>query len=184
MIEPQNVKKVLSRHLLTEGFDMILDLEKSRGSWFVDQRNGERYLDFFSRYASMALGYNHPKLLAKSDILGRMAVQKPSNSDVYTEAMAEFVDTFSRVGIPEYLPHAFFIEGGALAVENALKTAFDWKVRKNLSKGHKREIGSKVIPGWLSLDPGNMTGRVASLPSRGDIETTIDERLIVAYYSR
>ena len=145
MIDPQHVKKVLSKHLLTDGFDIILDLENSRGSWFVDQRNGDRYLDFFSMYASMAVGYNHPKLLEVKDLLGRMAVQKPSNSDVYTEAMAEFVDTFSRVGIPDYLPHAFFIEGGALAVENALKTAFDWKVRRNFNKGHGREIGSKVI---------------------------------------
>ncbi|MDP2645864.1 MAG: L-lysine 6-transaminase [Desulfobacterales bacterium] len=145
MIDPKSVKKILSRHLLTEGFDIILDLNNSQGSWFVDQRTGERYLDFFSMYASMALGYNHPKLLAARDHLGRMAVQKPSNSDVYSEAMAEFVDTFSRVGIPGYLPHAFFIEGGALAVENALKTAFDWKVRRNLSKGRKKELGGSVI---------------------------------------
>jgi len=47
-----------------------------------------------------------------------------------------------------------------------------------------QEIESKVVPSWLSLDPGTMTGRVVSLPTRGDIETTIDERLIVAYYSR
>lgn len=47
-----------------------------------------------------------------------------------------------------------------------------------------QEIESKVVPGWLSLDPGNMTGKVVSLPTRGDIETTIDERLIVAFYSR
>ena len=47
-----------------------------------------------------------------------------------------------------------------------------------------QEIESKVIPGWLSLDTGTMTGRVMSLPSRGEIETNIDERLIVAFYSR
>ena len=64
---------------------------------------------------------------------------------VYTTALAEFVDTFSRIGIPAHFPHAFFIEGGALAVDNALKTAFDWKVRKNLAKGLGREAGSKVI---------------------------------------
>jgi L-lysine 6-transaminase len=34
--------------------------------------------------------------------------------------------------------------GGALAVENALKTAFDWKVRKNLAAG-KGEKGSQII---------------------------------------
>lgn len=145
MIDPKSIKKILARHLLTEGFDIILDLEKSEGSWFVDQRTGSRYLDFFSMYASMAVGYNHPKLRAACDYLGRVAVQKPSNSDVYTEAMAEFVEIFARIGIPAYLPHAFFIEGGALAVENALKTAFDWKVRLNFSKGYREERGRKVV---------------------------------------
>jgi len=125
MIDPHEVKKLLARHLLTEGFDLIVDLEKSRGSWLVDQRNGARYLDFFSMFASMSIGYNHPRLVAVTDQLGRMAVQKPSNSDVYTVAMAEFMDVFSQIGIPDGFPHAFLIEGGALAVENALKAAFE-----------------------------------------------------------
>ncbi len=145
MITAENVKKTLAKHLLTEGFDLIFDPDKSHGSWFVDKRTGDEYLDFFSMYASMAVGFNHPQLLAVQDQLGRLAVQKPTNSDVYSEAMADFVATFSRVGIPAYLPHAFFIEGGALAVENGLKAAFDWKIRKNLAQGHTREIGSKVI---------------------------------------
>ncbi len=145
MVEPQDVKRTLARHLLAEGFDIIVDLEKSRGSWFVDHRNGDRYLDFFSMYASMGIGFNHPKMLAVQEHLGRLAIQKPGCSDVYSQPMAEFVETFSKIGIPAYLPHAFFIEGGALAVENALKTAFDWKVRKNFAKGCKKETGTKVI---------------------------------------
>lgn len=145
MIQPQNVKQVLSRHLLTEGFDIILDLERSQGSWFVDERTGERYLDFFSMYASMAVGYNHPRLLQVRDRLGQLAVNKPSNSDVYTTAMAEFVETFARIAMPPEMPHVFFIDGGALAVENALKTAFDWKVRKNLAARPGNDSGSQVI---------------------------------------
>jgi len=145
MIDPQKVKSILSRHLLTEGFDFIVDLDKSTGSWLVDQRNGDRYLDFFSMFASMAIGFNHPKLLAASRQLGKTAVQKPSNSDVYSVAMAEFMDAFSQFGMPDYLPHAFFIEGGALAVENGLKAAFDWKVQRNFAKGHTAECGTKII---------------------------------------
>jgi L-lysine 6-transaminase len=145
MIQPREVKQILSRHLLTEGFDIILDMEKSCGSWFVDECNGQRYLDFFSMYGSMAVGYNHPRLLQAREQLGRLAVNKPSNSDVYTTAMAEFVETFGRIAIPSELPHTFFIEGGAAAVENALKTAFDWKVRKNLTRGSGSQAGSLVI---------------------------------------
>jgi len=93
----------------------------------------------------MAIGFNHPKLLAITDQLGQLAVQKPSNSDVYTVAMAEFMDVFRKIAIPAYLPHAFFIEGGTLAVENGLKAAFDWKVRSNFAKGYTAELGSKII---------------------------------------
>ncbi|MDD4457565.1 MAG: L-lysine 6-transaminase [Syntrophotalea acetylenica] len=145
MIHPHDVKRTLGRYMLTEGYDIILDLDRSLGSWFVDQRTGERFLDFFSMYASMAVGYNHPRLLKERARLGRLAVNKPSNSDVYTTAMAEFVDTFARVAMPSAMPHVFFIDGGALAVENAMKTAFDWKVRKNLVAGYKEDIGRQVI---------------------------------------
>jgi L-lysine 6-transaminase len=145
MVQPQDVKKTVARHLLAEGFDVIFDEDRSQGSWLVDKRNGDRYLDFFSMYASMAIGYNHPRLVEARDELGRLAVNKPTNSDVYTTALADFVETFSRIGMPAHLPHAFFIDGGTLAVENALKTAFDWKVRKNLGRGLGREAGNKVI---------------------------------------
>jgi L-lysine 6-transaminase len=145
MINPAEVKDILNRHMLADGMDIIVDLKRSQGCWLVDQRNGDRYLDCFAMFASMAVGYNHPKLQAARDLLGRLAIQKPSNSDAYSEPMAEFVQTFARLAMPDYLPHAFFIEGGALAVENALKTAFDWKVRKNLAKGHSRQAGSKII---------------------------------------
>jgi small subunit ribosomal protein S4 len=47
-----------------------------------------------------------------------------------------------------------------------------------------QEIESKLIPGWLSLNQDNLSGQVVSAPLRGDIETAIDERLIVAFYSR
>ena len=145
MISSNDVKSVMSRHLLTDGMDIIFDLDASKGSWLVDKRNGDKYLDCFTMFASMAIGYNHPELVAIRDHLGRIAVQKPANSDMYTEEMAEFVDTFSAIGIPDYLPHLFLIEGGALAVENALKAAFDWKVRKNFAKGISKKQGRQII---------------------------------------
>jgi len=151
--------------------DIIVDLENSKGSWFVDKRNGDRYLDFFSMFASMSVGFNHPKLLAAKDRLGVLAVQKPANSDAYTESMAEFVDTFERVGIPKYLPHAFFIEGGGLAVENALKTAFDWKVRRNFKNGHTSEVGSRIIHFRQSFH--GRTGYTLSLTNTADPRKTI-----------
>ncbi len=140
-----NVKDSLSRHILADGMDIIVDLDNSKGSWLVDKRNGDRYLDCFSMFASMSVGFNHPDLVALSPTFGKLAIQKPANSDIYTEPMAEFVETFSRIATPSYLPHAFFIEGGALAVENALKAAFDWKVKLNFSADHNSEHGHQII---------------------------------------
>ncbi len=145
MIAASDVKKTIGRHLLTDGMDIIVDLKKSKGSWIIDQRNGDRYLDCFSMFASMAVGYNHDALLAMKDRFGELAVQKPANSDSYSEPFAEFLQTFEQCAMPSSLPHLFFIEGGALAVENALKAAFDWKVKKNFAKGIKKETGSKII---------------------------------------
>ena len=147
-VTPDVVQEVLSRHMLTDGYHMVLDMEKSRGVHLFDAASGSAFIDFFGFFASNALGMNHQKLLSDADFMKRLteaALNKVTNSDVYTVHLARFVDTFSRVGIPDYLPHAFFVSGGSLAVENALKTAFDWKVRKNFQKGHRTERGHQVL---------------------------------------
>ena len=147
-IAPENVNATLSKHILADGFDLTFDMEKSKGVYIYDSKNKRRLLDFFTCFASVPLGYNHPKMLgddAFTKSLMLAALTNPSNSDIYTTQYAQFIDTFSRVGIPQYLPHAFFIAGGALAIENALKTAMDWKVQKNFAKGHKTEKGFKVL---------------------------------------
>ncbi len=141
--QTMNVHDRLGKHILADGYPLVMDIEKSHGSYIVNE-NGEEYLDMFSMFASASIGYNHPHLVKNLEFLGRMAINKPTVSDVYTEEYADFVDTFGRVAIPEELSYAFFVEGGALAVENALKAAFDWKTRLNKSKGIDLEAG-KVI---------------------------------------
>ena len=143
-VTPADVHELLGQHLLVDGFDMVLDLAASQGSRLVDARDGSSYLDLFTFFASSALGMNHRLLvddpIFTADLL-EAARNKPSNSDVYTVAMARFVDTFARVLGDPALPHLFFVEGGALAVENALKVAFDWKSRLNESRGLDAEGG-------------------------------------------
>ena len=98
-------------------------------------------------FASVPIGFNHPRLLDEEFLkkLTTVSVNKPSNSDFYTTYMAEFVEACDRYAIPDHLPHMFLVSGGALAVENALKAAFDYKVRRNFAKGAKKEIGTQVI---------------------------------------
>lgn len=146
-IEPEKVHETLSKHMLVDGFDMVVDLQKSNGSKIWDSRNKRYFLDFFTFFASSPIGLNHPKLLTDEfkEKLLNVSINKPTNSDVYTVEMAEFVETFSRVAIPKYLKYLFLVEGGTLGNENGLKAAFDWKIRKNFKKGYKEEKGTQVL---------------------------------------
>lgn len=135
-IKPDNIHESMGRYILADGMDPVIDLENSHGSWLVDAKNGREYLDLFSMFASMSIGYNHPYILENQDRLTEAARNKPTNSDIYSTQLAEFIDTMGRLAQPDYLPYAFYIEGGTLGVENALKTAFDWKARKNISDGN------------------------------------------------
>lgn len=146
-IEAASVHDVLKKHMLVDGFEIVLDLKNSHGSRFVDAKTGKEYIDFFSFFASSALGMNHPKMQTEDfkEKLLTAAMNKPSNSDMYSVAMAEFVSTFSNIAMPQNYKYAFFIEGGTLAVENGLKVAFDWKVKKNFKKGYTSEKGHQVI---------------------------------------
>ena len=148
LVSPQDVQASLQKHVLADGFDLTFDMEKSKGVYIYDAKYNRTLLDFFTCFASVPLGYNHPKMVndeAFKKNLMLAALTNPSNSDIYTTQYAEFVETFARIGIPEYLPHAFFIAGGSLAIENALKVAMDWKVQKNFAKGYTKELGFKVI---------------------------------------
>ena len=132
MLRPSDVHQTLRRHQLVDGFPFVLDPERSHGSFLVDAVSGKEYLDCFTSFASWPIGYRHPGMedpTFREELLAA-ALINPANSDLYTAAMAEFVDLFAtHVSGPDY-PHHFWISGGALAIENALKTAFDWKARK------------------------------------------------------
>ncbi|HUP21567.1 MAG TPA: L-lysine 6-transaminase [Thermoanaerobaculia bacterium] len=145
-LDAQQVHETLRRHMLADGYEMVLDLERSRGAHIHDARSGRDLLDFFGNFSTVALGLNHPCFddpEAREQLL-RTAINKPANSDLYTVEMAEFVSTFARTLPPSLRQHLFFIEGGAMAVENAMKAAFDWKVRKNLAAG-RGELGSRIV---------------------------------------
>lgn len=145
-IGAKNVHKILGDRILADGMDIVLDMEKSQGSYIYDSISGKKFLDFFTCFASMPIGYNHPAM--DDDFvmrIGKVALNKPSNSDLYTEEYASFVENFFDKAVPSYFVHSFYISGGALAVENAMKAAFDWKKRLNLQKGLSSDLGDKVI---------------------------------------
>jgi len=123
-----NVINRLSKYILTDGFHVVIDPDKSQGSWIVDVETGREYLDCYSQFASQPLGWNHESLRKAKEHLGEVALHKLANSDMYSVDYVEFVEKFAEI-TPDF-SHYFFIDGGALAVENALKAAFDWKIQK------------------------------------------------------
>src|SRR5256885_6307642 len=145
-IDASHVLHELEQHILLDGFKIVIDLEKSRGSYLYDAATGHRLIDLYGFFGSMPVGFNHPYFDEPSvqrDLL-RAAKAEVANSDVYSEAYAEFVETFARVADLPPLDRYLFIEGGALAVENALKAAMDWKVRKNMAAG-RGERGTEIL---------------------------------------
>src|SRR5256885_8486792 len=137
---------VLEKHVLMDGFKIVIDLEKSHGSYMYDEATGRRLIDLYGFFGSLTIGFNHPYFdepSVKEDLL-RAAKFNLANPDIYSEGYAEFVDAFSRVAGFRPLDRYLFIEGGALAIENALKAAMDWKVRKNLAAG-RGERGTDII---------------------------------------
>jgi len=146
-VTPDKVHEVLGKYMLADGFEFVLDLDKSEGVYLYDSRHNRKLLDFFSFFATNPLGMNHPGIKTPeftARIL-RAALHNPSNSDVYTTEMAEFVETFAQHAMRPHLPHVFYIAGGTLGVENALKAAFDWKIRKNFARGYRKERGAQVL---------------------------------------
>lgn len=145
-IEPQRVVPELEKHILVDGFKIVVDLERSHGSRMVDAATGREMIDLYSFFASMPIGFNHP-YFDQPEVRADLVVAagtKVANSDVYSVQYATFVDAFARVAGLKPMERYFFIEGGALAVENALKAAMDWKVRKNMAAG-RGERGTEIL---------------------------------------
>ena len=144
---PKEVHATLHRHQLVDGYDLVVDLDKSKGVWIHDSAKGEEYLDAFTCFASWPLGFNHPDFMDGefSEAILKVSRNKIANSDLYTTELAEFVEAFATKVTPEGYPHHFWVSGGALAVENALKTAFDWKARKLGRTNFKDDVNDLVV---------------------------------------
>lgn len=167
---PEKVHDVLRQYMLADGLEPIADLEKSHGSWIYDPVGDREYLDLFSCFASMPVGWNHPTLLSRKDELVSAAINKPTNSDIYSTQLADFVRTFGQKAKPDSFRYLFFISGGALGVENALKAAFDWKMQKRIARGEPADVNLQVIHFRQAFH--GRTGYTLSLTDSADVRKT------------
>ena len=145
-VSAKQVMAELQQHVLTDGFKLVFDPERSHGSYMVDAVSGREFIDLYGFYASQPIGFNHPHFKrpdVQAELLAAAKV-KVANCDMGTVQYATFVKTFAEVVGLAALNRFFFIDGGTLAVENALKAAMDWKVRKNIARG-LGERGTEII---------------------------------------
>lgn len=131
---PNLVHSTIRSKLLPLGYPLVFDPKKSKGSYIHDSLTGRKYIDMFGFYGSCPVGHNHPKMKRFARELGEIAIHNPANSNVYTEEYAKFVESFGK-WLPDGFNKLFLIGGGALAVENACKAAFDWKIGVNQKFG-------------------------------------------------
>lgn len=170
VVQPNDTLDTLEKYILVDGFHVVADQQGSHGSTLYDARqNGRMYIDLYSQFASQALGWNHPALTSNFWRFIPVLNCKMANSDMYTPQYAEFVETFASI-TPDF-KHYFFIDGGALAVENALKCAFDWKGRK-LGMTHMSPSGGNMLE-IIHLKNAfhGRTGYTMSLTNTGPLKT-------------
>lgn len=136
-VASDQVFDILRQNVLVDGFHLVLDLQKSHGAYMYGALAKRDFLDCYTYFATLPLGHNHPGLDDPGfrESLMIAAIANPANADVYTREYAAFVKTFREIAVPDDFRYLFFIAGGALAVENAMKAAFDWKAQKNRARG-------------------------------------------------
>ncbi len=159
----------LARHMLVDGFDIVVDLKKSKGSYLVDAKDGQAVSRLLHVRRVIARGVEP----SQDDVAGipgearlrcrQQTVQLRTSTPRNRRSLSKRSRGWR---CPRTCPHAFFVEGGALGVENALKAAFDWKIRKNFAQGLPRKNGD----GRSSISASASTaGRATPSPSRTPI---------------
>lgn len=97
----------------------------------------------------------------------------------------------SRAQARQLVQHGHFdVNGRKTNIPSYLVKPGDVITIRDTSRGNAYFSGvSEVldqgqVPAWLSLDLPNLAGKVVDLPSRDDVDITLNEQLIVEFYSR
>jgi small subunit ribosomal protein S4 len=97
----------------------------------------------------------------------------------------------SRAQARQLLLHGHFeVNGRKTNIPSYLVKPGDIIAVRDYSRGQayfkevSQILDDSQVPAWLSLDSANLAGKVLDLPSRDEIDISLNEQLIVEYYSR
>ena len=106
-------------------FDITVDFEKSYGSYVFDKGSNSAFLDLFSMFSSLPLGYNHPVFNESFDQkIRHIAHLRMCNNLFNSDELTDFESKFQKISFHKNL---HFCSTGALAVEAALKCGYEYK---------------------------------------------------------
>ncbi len=111
----------------TSFYNLKIDWKRSQGSYLYDKNSREKYLDFFTQYSTIPLGYNHPIFDEEFyDEIKRVANLKVANCEVISDEQLAFKKLFRSFAGKDY-KYFYYCNGGGVAVENAIKVALDFR---------------------------------------------------------
>lgn len=135
----------------------------------------------FSRYFEKA---SRSKGLTGANLL--ILLERRLDNTIYRLGMAT-----SRSQARQIVQHGhILLNGRKTNIPSALVSAGDTiavrpqSTRRTYFKDLRQELDERRVPGWLSVDVANLGAKVLNLPNRDDIDVSLNEQLIVEYYSR
>ena len=151
LVRAEDVHDTLRRHVLIDGYPIVVDLDHSGGSFLRDKLTGKLYLDFFSFFASNPIDLNHPGLCdaETQERLLRAARTKISNSDYYTGSRR--VSTPGKERGAAGAPHTLHRRGRSGRKRD--EGGFDWRSARPSQRVAARS-GPDLNPARLSRTLG------------------------------
>jgi len=173
-IPGQHGKKGTFRRKMSDFGIQLREKQKARRIYGVLERQFRKYFE----EAQRTPGLTGENLLA--------TLERRLDNVVYRLGFAD-----SRPQARQVVNHGHvYVNGRKLDIPSALVSEGDVITIRPHSRENEyfkimaETLGSKAVPSWLTVNAGEMSGRITALPGRGDIDTTINEQLIVEYYSR
>jgi len=111
--------------MINSVFDITIDFSKSSGSFLFDRKTNKQFLDLFSMFSSLPLGYNHSIFDESFDHKIRpIAHLKMCNNLFHSNELQEFSERFAKISFHNNL---HLCSTGALAVESAIKCGYEYQ---------------------------------------------------------
>jgi small subunit ribosomal protein S4 len=152
----------------------LREKQKARRIYGVLERQFTRY---FKR-ASQQVGLTGTNLL--------VLLERRLDNVVYRMGIAD-----SRAQARQLVQHGHvMINGRKTNIPSALVSSGDTisirpeSSRRNYFRQLRQDFDGRRAPRWLSVNGASLSGNVLDFPKRDDIDVSLNEQLIVEYYSR